>query len=343
MRTVIKKVSVVGAALLLTACAAPAPSSESAATSGSSAPSTTRTTYPLTVETCGTSITFDRAPTRAVALEQSQTEFMLSLGLEKSMIGTSYLTDPVLPELADAYDSEPVLADKYPSHEVMLSAAPDFIYASGPWSVAEDAAGSRARWAELDVPVYMSSLVCDGTGTSDPASTFDGIFAEIRTVAEIFDVQDAGEAIIADQQDRIAETEAAVPAGAQDASFVWWYTGTTTPYLGGHGSAADDFAARLGVTNDFADGKGRWTEASWEAIAQDDPDVIVLSDLTRGFDGDSAEAKIAYLKSNPLTSELSAVKNDRFITVPGSARDRSVRTVTSFEALGAGLAKFYGK
>jgi iron complex transport system substrate-binding protein len=341
MITILKRGGVVLASvLLLSACSASSP--ETSADSDTSA-SATRTTYPLTVETCGKSITLDRAPVRAVALEQSQTEFMLSLGLEKSMIGTSYLTDPVLPALEDAYATVPVLAEKYPSHEVMLGAAPDFIYASGPWSVADDAAGSRDRWAALDVPVYMSSLACDAIGTSDPGSTFDGIFAEIRTVAEIFDVQDAGEAMIAEQQAAIDDAVASAPADLDDVSFIWWYTGTTTPYLGGKGSAADDFAGRLGISNDFADGAGRWSEASWEAIAADDPDVIVLADLTRGFDGDSAQAKIDYLKSNPLTSELSAVKNERFVVVPGSARDRSVRTVTSFEALSAGLSEYYGK
>lgn len=39
---------------------------------------------------------------------------MLSLGLEDRMVGTSYLTDPVLPDLAEPYESAPVAGEMYP-------------------------------------------------------------------------------------------------------------------------------------------------------------------------------------------------------------------------------------
>ena len=45
-----------------------------------------------------------------------------------------------------------------------------------------------------------------------------------------------------------------------------------------------------------------WPAGNWEQIAARDPDWIVVADLTRGGDGDSAQAKIDFLRSNPLTA-----------------------------------------
>ncbi len=69
-----------------------------------------------------------------------------------------------------------------------------------------------------------------------------------------------------------------------------------------------------------------------------DPDVIVLADLTRGGDGDSAQSKIDFLRSHPVTAKLDAVRAGRFITVPGSSLDPGVRSVSAVEQISAGLA-----
>nr|WP_172436812.1 ABC transporter substrate-binding protein [Rhodococcus erythropolis] len=343
MKTIINRLVIAGcAALFLTSCTAGDPSSAPTDTYHPAVQAGV-TQYPITINTCGKSITITERPARAVALEQTQTEFLLTLGLESAMVGTSYLTDPILPTLEHSYDSVPVLAAKYPSHEVVLEVAPDFIYAAGSWAVADDAAGSRETWEKLEIPVYLSSLACDQTGVSDPTSNFDGIFTELRTLGEIFDVQDRAETVIADQQQRIDDEMATLPHNLSDKSLAWWYTGTRTPYFGGNSSAAGDFATRFGMENSFGNSTGRWNEANWEALADQDPDVLVLSDLSRGSEGDSAQAKIDFLENNPLTSQMSAVKNHRFVVVPGSGRDRSIRTITSFEAVSAGLREFFAQ
>lgn len=94
---------------------------------------------------------------------------------------------------------------------------------------------------------------------------------------------------------------------------------------------------RRGATNAFADNRQLWPEISWESILDRDPDVLVLADLTRGDDGDSAEAKIRFLESDPVARRLTAVRERRWIVLPGSAMDPSLRNVDAVEALAAGL------
>lgn len=81
----------------------------------------------------------------------------------------------------------------------------------------------------------------------------------------------------------------------------------------------------------------KWFAGGWEKIADRNPDVIVLADLTRGGDGDSAEAKKRFLRADPVASKLDAVRHNRFVVVPGSAVDPSLRSVSAVEAVSKGL------
>ena len=83
---------------------------------------------PVTIENCGVTTTYAQAPRRAVTLNQHATEVMLSLGLADRMVGTAYMDDTILPELAEAYAGVPVIAEEYPSKEVLLAAQPDFVF-----------------------------------------------------------------------------------------------------------------------------------------------------------------------------------------------------------------------
>ena len=57
------------------------------------------TQYPLTLENCGTKVTFQKAPERAISLGQNSAEIMLLLGLEDKMAGTAFWPSKVLPRL----------------------------------------------------------------------------------------------------------------------------------------------------------------------------------------------------------------------------------------------------
>jgi iron complex transport system substrate-binding protein len=296
------------------------------------------------VENCGQELTFDQPPQRIVTLEQTLTEISLALGVEDRMVGTSYVTDPILPELKAAYDSVPVLAELYPTQEVVLETEPDFIYAYGPTSVSAENAGTPESYANLGIPVYVLPVSCLDDSLSVPTIAFDGFFDEIRTLASIYGVPEAGQELIAEQRERIDAALGKHQPPPDGTSFVWWFAGTDTPYFGTETSDAGNYASLLGMENAFADGgPGRWAGTSWEVIADRDPDVIVLADLTRGNDGDSAKSKIEYLKSNPATAQLTAVVEDQFIVVPGSARGYSIRTVESLERIVDGLREIYGE
>ena len=107
--------------------------------------------FPLTIENCGFAITYSEPPERAVTMNQAATEIMLALGLEDHLVGTAYMDDEILPEFAAAYESLPVLADEYPSQEVLFNIEPDFVYGVYHSAFGDEAAGPREALNDLDI------------------------------------------------------------------------------------------------------------------------------------------------------------------------------------------------
>ncbi|MGV2985077.1 ABC transporter substrate-binding protein [Microbacterium sp. AGC85] len=337
MRLRIIIISAIAAATLgLAGCgtaSAPATNDAAAAAGGSDA-------FPLTIDNCDTEVAIERSPQRAVSLNQSATEIMIALGLEGRMAGTSYETDPIGDDIADAYAEIPLLTDGLLKHETLLQAEPDFVYSSFASFLTAENAGERAELHDLGVPTYLSEFDCTYHVAVEGGATFDMLFDEIETIAQIFDVPDTGEEVVAAQQAVVDEGLEIAEQIEGTPKLVWFYStaaSASTPSVAGPGGLPQTVTEMLGAENAFDDAATKWPEVSWDEIALRDPDVIVLADLTRGYPGDTAEEKIDFLKSDPLTSTMDAVINERFIIVPGQYMDPSIHSVQALPTVAQGL------
>lgn len=292
--------------------------------------------FPVSLQNCGVSVDVAAPPSRAISINQPATELMLTLGLADRMVGTASWNDPVAPQLAAANALVPELSANFPSLEVVLQQEPDFIYATFAYTFSGEGVASRDRFQQLGVPTYLSSSECSGQeAIQDRALTFEDLYAEITDIAEIFGVRDAGDDLVSSLRARLAAATDGL--SASDTTVMYWYSSTRTPYIAGCCGAPGLITEAVGAQNAFADSRQLWPETSWEAILDRDPDVLVLADLTRGDDGDSAEAKIRFLESDPLASQLTAVRERRYVTVPGTALDPSLRNVDAVETIATSL------
>lgn len=325
--------SVAALAGLLCGCAASttSPVAPAATTSGADPAAAD---HPVTItDVCGQDVEVVAPPERALALEQGATEVMLSLGLQERMAGTSYLTDPVLPQLAEAYASVPVLAPMYPAPEVVRSAEPDFVYSMLSSAFTADVAGTREELADLGVPAYVTRMNCE-----DPALTtdftFDGFFQEITDIGAAFGVPERAEQLVADQRAALEGATRQAAAVPGDPTVMWFYsTYDGAPVVAGPGGVPAEITELVGATGAFDDLGSTWNEVTWEAIAERDPDVIVIADLTRGLAGDSEADKRELLATHPVASQLRAVQQERVVALPGSALDPSVRSAAAVGVL----------
>lgn len=309
-------------ALLLAGCAASAPSPAAGPTES---PSASASVYPLTIDNCGTEVTFDSAPERVLTIKSTSTEMLLALGLGDRIVASSFSDGPVSEQWADAAADVPVISDSVPGQEAVLEQNPDLVYAGWESNFSAEGAGDRAALSTLGLNTFVSPAACQEEGYQPNPLTFDDIFDEITQVGQIFDATDAAAALVADQR---AALKAVEPAKG-DLTALWYSSGSDTPFVGAGSGAPQIMMDAAGLTNIAADIDETWSSLSWEVVIEANPDVIVLVDSAWG----STEKKIGVLEANPVTAQLDAVKNKRYLIVPFPASEAGVRNVETVQSL----------
>ena len=308
--------------LALTACAPDAPAAAPRASTDPAAA--------VTVDNCGTEVTFDAAPSRVVTIKSTSTEMLLALGLGDRIVGTAFQDGPLPANLAEKAGALVSVADQVPSEEAVLGLEPDLVYAGWESNFSADGAGERESLEALGVHTYVAPSACKGDGYRPNPLTFDDVFAEIREVAGVFRVTDAAEALVAEQSAQLDEIEPL----STEASALWFSSGTDTPFVGAGIGAPQLILDSLGLNNIAGDLEDSWAPFNWEAVVDADPDVIVLVDA----DWNPVEQKIEVLESNPATANLTAVREKRYLTIDFAATEAGVRTVPAVAELADQLA-----
>ena len=309
------------------------------------------TTYPLKLENCGETITFEHAPDSAVTVGQAATEVLYTLGLGEKLEGTSVWFTDVLPEYRQLNAKVERLADNDPSFESVVSKRPGLVAIQFEWHVGpQGIVGTREQFHDLKIPTYVMPADCvaknntvgmDGTRTQ--LFSTDSIHKGVRELAAIFDVQDKGEAVVADLKTR--ETTAIDRAKAvsrNDVSAVFWFSSAEMnidPYVAGRKGGPAYIMEKLGVRN-IVESDEEWPAVGWETIAKANPTFIVVAKMDRRrFPADDVEKKLEFLKTDPVASQLDAVKAGRIVVMDAHAMDATIRTVDGIEVLADALEK----
>ncbi|MFJ9589078.1 ABC transporter substrate-binding protein [Streptomyces acidicola] len=311
---------------------------------GSSAAPAARAAVSLT--NCGHAVRVESPPKRAVSLNQGTTEILLSLDLADRMAGTATWTDPVMKGLEKANRGVERIADNNPSFERVLDTDPDFVAASFVSTLGKGGVATRDQFAKLGVPTYVSPSDCagkdnsgDGDGSRAKPLTIDTVYGEVRDLAKVFGVEQRGEKLVASLKERM--TTATSGIDASDVTLLYWFANSESPYMAGCCGAPGVITRALGAKNVFDDTHEEWPQINWETVADRDPGVLVIGDLTRDSEtAESAERKIAFLESNPVTRNMTAVKNKRYVLLSGQAMNPTIRTVEGVEQVAAGLREF---
>lgn len=339
--------SVAVSALLLTGCAGSSgtqaantgATNTDSTTPSSTASSTTsdpaRTAYPLEVDTCGTTTTFAQAPERVVTAKSSTMEMLLALGTGDTIIGTSYQDGPLPQWLESAANNNEAIAnplsDKLAGQEALLELEPDLVYVGWESNLSADGMGERASYEKLGVNTVVAPSACKAPGYQPDPLTYDDIFNEIQLAGRIFDVQDQASQLVDKQKTELAQ----VQADSRGLTALWYSSGSDTPFVGGGKGSAQLTLDTIGLENIASEIEDTWGSMSWEKVIEADPDVIVLVDSAWG----TTEKKIGVLEGNPATSQLTAVKNKRYLVVPFPATEAGVRSVSAATDLAEQLAE----
>nr|WP_234900346.1 ABC transporter substrate-binding protein [Rhizobium skierniewicense] len=302
------------------------------------------TRYPLTLKNCGRDVTFTHAPERTVSVGQSTTEILYMLGLADKVVGTAVWIGPVLKGYEEANARIDRLADNDPSFESVLAKKPDLVTAQFQWHIGpEGVVGKPEQFEELKIPVYISPADCTGKdnssggdGVRHNAFTMDLIYQEVTDLAQIFNVQDKGEKLVADLKAREEVARKKIASVDGKLSAVFWFSSAELdidPYVAGKNGAPGYIMSALGIRN-VIESEEEWPTVGWETIAKSQPTLIVAGKMDRKrYPADDVVVKQTFLREDPVASLMPAVRQGHVVVMDAQAMNPTIRTIEGIEIL----------
>lgn len=302
--------------------------------------------FPVTLENCGVTQTFTAPPQRVMTVGQHETELLLALGLGSKISATSVWFGALPDTLAGEGKDLKKLAENSPSFEAVVAQKPDLVLAQYHWHIGpQGEVGTREQFASLGIKTWISPADCIGKDVTD-TSNADGarsvpfslqvIEKEVSQLAAIFGVPEQGQKLNKALAERIAHAQQAAHR-QRPLKVVFWFSSSRLngdPWVAGNYGAPGWISKTLGLTNIIAS-KDEWPAVTWESIARAQPDIIVIADMARRlYPADDVAVKEHFLRSDPMTKTIPAVKNNHIIVVPAMSLNPSLRNVDAVELIG---------
>jgi iron complex transport system substrate-binding protein len=262
-------------------------------------------------------VDFPKAPRRAVSLSHFATETMLALGLESQMVGVAWMDSEPLPEFKAAFGTIPVLSERYPSREVLLDAEPDFV--TGWTSTFSDKNFPPSFLGQNDIKFYLPRVEYLG-------ANMDSVYEDFILFGRIFRVEAKAASIVKDMRVKIEAIRKKTAAFPPVTVFVY-NSGETVPYTAGN-SLPSDLIRLAGGKNIYGDKPRKWLGVQWESVMEQNPDWIIVMQF---YSSGDATKRVDFLKTNAVTKELDAVKNNRIFVMELSDVTSGPRTSAAVE------------
>lgn len=279
----------------------------------------------LTIKTYDVDVSYDKVPDTIVSLNSHTTENILALELGDKLIGTAYNNG----EISDEYKSEvekiEVIAEKYPSMEVLLGVSPEFVYGRSS-AFSEKGVATVNDMVDNGIMPYVSKA------TYTDNATMEDVYEDFENLGKIFDIEEKSNNLINEMKNNIKSVQEKL-SSINDKKTVFVYdSGEEQAFTAGK-SLQTHLIELAGGQNIFNDLDKSWENVNWETVAQRNPEYIVIND----YAGKTFEEKVEFLKSHPVMKDLDAVKNDKFILMPLASTFAGIQNDNAVELMAKGL------
>ena len=283
-----------------------------------------------TVQSCNRTVTFENPPERAVSNDVNLTEMMLVLGLADQMVGYTGISGwkTLDAEMRSGVKELPELSAKYPTKEVLVGADADFFFAG--WNYGMKVGGEvTPETLELfGIKVYELTESCSHIMDKDKASLND-MYADILNLGKIFGVKSRAEALVESYKSELESFKAKLMNIDEGLRVFVYDSGEDAPFTAGRYAMPTALIEAAGGQNIMDDFNKSWGTVTWEEVVDRDPQVVVIVNY-----GDvTAKQKREFMMSNPAFKKISAVKNNRFVTLeyveatPGPRNIKAVKNL----------------
>lgn len=269
--------------------------------------------FPVTVDNCGTPLTFDAAPKRAVIHDLNMTEMAFALGLQPSIVGLTGITGwyKVGPEFKALQGDIPELAPKYPTIENLVAVEPDLFFAGWYYGMKPGGDVTPDTLAPYGIRTLLLTESCIHTDKNRPAASMGLLFGDMERLGAVFGKQAEASALVDGWKAQLAEIESKV--GDNKGTRVFLYdSGEDKPFTAGKFAIPTAMIEAAGGVNIMADMETSWGTTDWETVATRNPEFLVLLD----YQDDAGHQKLLdFLDQHPAMKETDAVKNTRFVAL----------------------------
>lgn len=327
-----------GTALVLASCGDASTTNTSA--SASSTVSATQTGDGVTVENCGEQVTFAKADNLFVndgniisivlsAGAKDKIKHVSSVQRDADILSAKYGKDVI-----DGLDD---VAKEYPSIEEVVSKQPD-IFVAG-WNYGFDEGKNLTPDALKDqgIDSYILTESCRQAGSTkrgivDP---WTAVSTDIANIGAITGNTETAEKVNKDQETRLDALKSAPQPDKKPVAFVF-DSASDTIFTSGKFGAPQAIIEAAGGKNGAEDVEDTWTKVGWEHLTSTTPDVFVFVE----YPAQEFEEKVKILKENPVTKDLPAVKENRFINLPYAMWTSGPLNIDAAEHVRKGMEKF---
>ena len=264
------------------------------------------TTYPLTIDNCGSDVTFTKPPERVVILNGTsiaEVESFLALGIEDSIVanGQSYGASDIegmVERIAAVPTGGVTMNENFEiPREQTLAQNPDLVVSTWAGGFSEEMGSvTRDQLAQLGINSLVTPVNC-AYGSLEPRpedqaawdnQTYEASFQLLELLGQVFDVQEEAAQVIDEQKSRIAEATTA--AAGERPKVLVAYPGMAMMNANGlpavfGGSFYDSVIDAAGGVNafpgmDFSD----MGNINAEQLVASNPDVLVVGLFMAGED-----------------------------------------------------------
>jgi iron complex transport system substrate-binding protein len=260
------------------------------------------------VDDTGYTTSMDTIPNKIISLAPSTTEIVFALGLDEKVVGVdSYSDYPYDFSAWIAAGNMTSVGDfSNPNMEVVASLEPDLILATG---------GVQAETVGTLRDLGYKVLVLN-------PSSINGVLMNIELIGNATGKTAEANALINDITSRMnAVVNKVADASKPKVYYETWYDPTSL-WTAGAKAWQNELIEKAGGVNIFADQQLDYFQSTAEAVIERNPDVILLPEEGMGK-GEPFWVSLDAVKARPGWSSVSAVQNDRLVTVDSNTIARA--------------------
>lgn len=290
----------------------------------------------VTIDVCGSPVTYASAPQRAVTHDVNITEMFLFLGLGDRLVGYSGIT--AAKEIDPAFQAElarvPRLGDREMNLEALLGASADFVF--GGWSYGfRQGQVTPELLQRHGIASYVLSESCIRVGPRSQVALEDGL-TDLRNLARIFRIEARAQPLIQTLEGELRDLRArmqGVQAAPQRPRVFVYDSGGDIPVTVGRYGMPQAMIEEAGGRNIFDDIPSNWPAGNWEDVVERNPQWIVIIDYGQPH----AQGKIDFLLSKPELAGVDAIRERRFFVMSYAEATPGPRNIARARALAAAL------